>query len=293
MRFYITLLSITLLPFVCHAQNLITNGDFETDTFLVWPGYTGGGNPESISGWLRNEEISPGNVGINPVFEPQNPSSVVGWTRNEDSVSNIGINPVTDGRQPFADNGDVDGGILFLQGESSVFQEVTGLTVGEDYVLSVDYNARNCCGDFPAATLELNGEFSDQFPDPDDFIDALVEPVEFGAWWFTEIPITAESETLRIEFFTFPDFGGDATLLLDNINLERAHLVATIYSSTATLRPTWTNGSHGPDILAMKTPAHVLHSETMVITIRKSLFCRTVLPSIKKLAASRSVTNTY
>lgn len=220
MRFYITLFALTLLASISHGQNLIVNGDFEADTFTVWPGYTGGENPESISGWTRNEVVSPGNVGINPVFEPQNPSSIIGWTRNEDSVSNIGINPVADGRQPFADNGDSDGGILFMQGESSVFQEVSGLTVGEDYVLSVDYNARNCCGDIPAVTLELNGQFSDQFPDPDDFIDALVDPVEVGAWWFTEIPFTAESEDLRVEFFTFPDLGGDATFLLDNIALE-------------------------------------------------------------------------
>jgi len=204
------------------AQNLLINGDFEADTFTAWPGYTGGDNPEEITGWMRNLDAVGGNIGINPVFEPQNPSSVVGWTRNEDSAGGIGINPVSDGRQPFGDNGDSDGGFLFMQGDVSVFQEVSGLTVGEDYVLTVDYNARNCCGDLPLASLALNGEFSDDFPDPEDFIDELVEPVEVGAWWFAEIPIKADSTDLRIEFFASPEALGDATFLLDNIGLEPA-----------------------------------------------------------------------
>ena len=203
------------------GQNLIVNGDFETDTFIAWPGYTGGDNPEEISGWIRNPNVVGGNIGINPVIEPQNPSSVIGWNKVTEG-GNIGINPVTDGRQPFADNGDSDGGLLFMQGDVAVAQEVTGLTVGEDYVLTVDYNARNCCGDLPAASLELNGELSVLFPNPDDFIDELVEPVEVGAWWFAEIPFEADSEDLMIEFSSFPDTGGDATFLLDNISLKAA-----------------------------------------------------------------------
>ena len=217
-RKFSLMVSITVASPVL-GQNLIANGDFEADTFTVWPGYVGGGNPEQIASWATNGDVGPGNVGINPVFEPQNPSEIFGWTKNEDSLGQLGINPVVDGRQPFADNGDSDGGLLFLQRDVAVYQDVSGLTVGQDYVLSVDYNARNCCGDLPAASLELNGELSLLFPNPDDFIDEVVEPVEQGAWWFADIPFTAEDETVRIEFASFPDTGGDATLLLDNISL--------------------------------------------------------------------------
>lgn len=223
MRFYTTygstafLASFLFLAASVSAQNLILNGDFETDTFTVWPGYTGGGNPEEITGW-----IGQGNRGINPVFEVQNPAAVIGWTRNEASTGNIGINPVLDGRAPFGDNGDNDGAFLLMQGQVSVYQDIAGLTVGQDYTLSVDYNARNCCGDIPAVMLEINGEFIADFPDPDDFVDELVDPVLEGAWWFTEIPFTAEAETQRIEFFSEPSAGGDATFLLDNIRVEPA-----------------------------------------------------------------------
>ena len=199
------------------GQNLLVNGDFEADTFTVWPGYIGNGNPEQISGWM-----GAGGNGVNPVFAAQNPDTVTGWTRNEDSTGNIGINPVTDGRAPFGDNGDNDGGFLFMQGAVSAYQEVTGLTVGSDYVLSIDYNARNCCEDIPAVSLEIGGELSDAFPDPEDFFDEAVDPVLEGAWWFTEIPFEATAESMRIEFFSEPFDGGDATFLLDNIEVTSA-----------------------------------------------------------------------
>ncbi len=155
MRFYrkVTLLLLMLFctPQILRGENLLVNGDFEADTFTVWPGYVGNGNPEQITGW------SGIGIGINPVFAPTNPNAVTGWTRNEDSSGAIGINPVTDGRAPFGDNGDNDGGFLFMQGFVSAYQEVTGLTVGADYSLTVDYNSRNCCGDIPSVFLEIGG----------------------------------------------------------------------------------------------------------------------------------------
>ena len=199
------------------GNNLLVNGDFEADTFTVWPGYVGNGNPEQITGWTGT-----GGNGVNPVFAAQNPEAVTGWTRNEESAGSIGINPVTDGRAPFGDNGENDGGFLFMQGAVSAYQDVTGLTVGSDYVLSVDYNARNCCGDIPAVFLEIGGEISDVFPDPDDFFDETVDPVLEGAWWFTEIPFEATAESMRIEFFSEASSGGDATFLLDNIEVKNA-----------------------------------------------------------------------
>ena len=66
----ITLLLLLLwfTPQILHADNLLINGDFEADTFTVWPGYingenadTGAKNPEGISGWI-------GGSGINPFF---------------------------------------------------------------------------------------------------------------------------------------------------------------------------------------------------------------------------------
>ena len=198
------------------SQNFVVNGDFEADLYSTFPGYNGGANnPAQITAWTPTE----GNGGINPVFVPQNPSSIVGWTRGEDSIQNIGINPTIDGAAPFADNGDVDGGIMFLQGTSSAYQVVEGLTVGETYLFGADYNARNCCGDTPTVSLELNGEFSDEFPDPEEFFDGEIFPVETGAWWRSELEYVATSESLRVEFFTEPTLGGDATLTVDNVSL--------------------------------------------------------------------------
>ena len=204
------------------AQNLVVNGDFEADTYVFYPGYNGGGdNPAQITGWTPVE----GGQGVNPVFEPANPSSILGWARGEDSLNNIGINPTTDGAAPFADNGDVDGGVLFLQGTSSAYQVVEGLTIGETYLFGADYNARNCCGDppeTPTVSLEFNGEQVEDFPDPDEFFAGEVFPVETGLWWRSEFEFTADSESLRVEFFTEPTFGGDSTFTLDNVTLTPA-----------------------------------------------------------------------
>lgn len=219
MKFSSVVAFATLLFFATNlwGQNLVVNGDFESDTYTVFPGYSGGGNPDNISGW-----VGTGNNGINPFFAEQNPSSILGWTRNENSSGQIGINPIVDGSSPFADNGDVDGGVMFLQGIASAFQEVQGLTIGEDYLLQVEYNARNCCGDVPAVALEINGELSDQFPDPEEFDADDIFPVEDGFWWLSEIAFTADAETVLIEFFTEPLDGGDATFTIDNVELRSA-----------------------------------------------------------------------
>lgn len=220
MKFYsiVLLATLSFLSPTALAQNFVANGNFETDTFTVGPGYTGGGNPDQISGWMGN-----GNNGINPVFVPQNPTSIVGWTKSEDASGNLGLNPVADARSPFADNGIVEGGALFMQGIMSAYQDVAGLTVGEDYVMSVDYNSRSF-GDIPSVFLELNGVLFDAFPDPDEFFDETVSPVDDpeSPWWTAEIPFTAESPTMRVEFFTEPLNGGDATFLLDNVELTSA-----------------------------------------------------------------------
>jgi MYXO-CTERM domain-containing protein len=180
------------------AANLVTNGDFETDAdlFVTWPGYVANGaNPANITGWTGG-----GGHGINPVA------------------------PGGDGDAPFRDNGDNTTSVAFLQGTSFIEQTVTGLIVGEQYIFSADFNARNCCGDpldVPIGTVSVNGEIvassTELFPPPGGVIpvggenpwhDVTLDPFE----------ATVESLTLRID--ATPAAGGDTTLLVDNVTLE-------------------------------------------------------------------------
>jgi hypothetical protein len=205
------------------GQEFILNGDFQQDIdqWVAWPGYVNGTNengtnPPEISEWFHM-----GGVGINPVMPGanENPSAITGFG----GAGGRGINPVAPGGAndaPFRDNGDNDTTVAFLQGTSSLVKEISGLTIGGNYTLSLDYNARNCCGDFPVPELSINGMVVPNFPDPDLNPDGVVLPVgDFNPWYFSEIEFTADSSDLSILITTRPELGGDATFLVDNLEL--------------------------------------------------------------------------
>jgi len=210
------------------ADEFVLNGDFETDLdlWVTSPGYVGGDNPPEITDW-----IGTGGHGINP-FQPGaglNPPNVFGWTGGP--TANHGINPVNveddpnpdhqAAPAPFRDNGDNDTTVAFLQITQFMQQDITGLVPGTNYVLSLDYNARNCCnGGLPVASLELNGTTVEDFPDPNDFPDGVVYPTgEGGPWYTAEIPFTATSADLSLVIRSQPEFAGDdSTFLIDNVS---------------------------------------------------------------------------
>lgn len=173
------------------AAPMVVNGDFEGENeFAVWPGYTGGDNPENIPGWIGS-----GGNGLNPV------------SSDHESPA------------PFRDNGNNDSTVAFLQGESSIEQTVTGLVVGNEYTLSLDFNSRNCCGDFPVATVLIGGEVVASSTDL-PFPDGGVIPVGDGEpWYHADIDFTASAESTLLRIETVSSAGGDSTLVLDNISI--------------------------------------------------------------------------
>ena len=172
------------------AEPVIVNVDFENDTlgFTVWPGYVGNGNPETISGWTGE-----GGRGINPVnLDHDNPA-------------------------PFRDNGNNDTHVAFLQGTSSISQTVGGFTVGSEYVLTLEFNSRNCCGDAPVGFVFLNDVLA---ADTIDVFggDGGTPPVGADADWYpASIPFTATTEDIVVKIATAPAAGGDSTLVVDNV----------------------------------------------------------------------------
>ncbi len=121
---------------------------------------------------------------------------------------------------PFRDNGDNDTTVAFLQGTSSLLKEISGLTVGANYTLSLDYNARDCCGDYPVPQLKLNDTLVPGFPDLAVNPDGVVFPVgDFNPWYYSEIEFTAESSDLAILISTESELGLDSTFLVDNLEL--------------------------------------------------------------------------
>ena len=213
---WLSLLCLTgslLMHDPAQAAEYVINGDFETDhlEFIVWPGYTGGTNdqgdinPDEIPEWY-----GAGGRGINPVGNANAPE-INSWL----GTGGRGINPLITGESPFRDNGDNDTQVAFLQGDSSIHQSISGLTVGSDYTLSWDFNSRNCCGDQPIGIFRLDGDEISVA----DFSDIIMPVGDIEPWYSTSYNFTATASTIDIEFGGTPAIAGDATLLLDNVAL--------------------------------------------------------------------------
>ncbi|AKS41544.1 hypothetical protein HNQ63_001134 [Wenzhouxiangella marina] len=95
----------------------IVNPSFEVGSFQIWPGYVADNG--GVSGWEGS------------------------------SVGNWGLNPISNGQSPFADNGAIPDGtqVGFLQsspgGESRLSTLMTGLLPGSSYVVRFRANARS------------------------------------------------------------------------------------------------------------------------------------------------------
>ena len=70
----------------------------------------------------------------------------------------------------------------------------------------------------PAAELFLDDELIEDFPDTLDGI----EPVGgTNAWYHFETTFIADQETKRFTVHAFPAFGGDSTLVIDNVSVQQ------------------------------------------------------------------------
>ena len=194
-----TLLAVCFFVNMAFAEPMVVNGDFETDpeSFAAWPGYVnenpGGTNPASIPGWTGPA----GGIGINPISSEE-------------------FNPNT---SPFRDNGGNDTHVAFLQGATFIEQEVSGFVVGNEYVLSLDFNSRNCCGDMPIAMVVLDGNViansTDIFPAP----GGVVPVGDANPWHHADIDFMAEKESMVLRIESAAAAAGDATLVVDNVSI--------------------------------------------------------------------------
>ena len=190
------------------GAEMVLNGDFEKDVeqFTTWPGYVGGGtNPAEVPDWIGS-----GGRGINPVDAPSNPAEVTAWL----GEGGHGVNPITGDHEtpaPFRDNGENDSQVGFLQGVSSIQQDVTGLAVGTEYTLSFEYNSRDCCGDVPLGFLSLDDDITE--------LDVVLPVGGAEPWYQFETTFVAAADALNVMVSTEPEAGGDSTLVVDNFSL--------------------------------------------------------------------------
>ena len=192
------------------AQPTVTNGDFETDAamFNTWPGYYGFYTPPASTGFPAGT----------------NPMDVTGWTH----TGGGGLVPGTQPGNPdgtFRDNGANMTNVGFIQGTGSISQLISGFTVGTNYQLDFDYNARDCCGDFPMMTVSIGdlGVGGHAVTFSDNYV-TNVDPngVHLTPWYHGRFTFRADSDTLNLMISSQTVNGGDGTLIFDNFVLAVA-----------------------------------------------------------------------
>jgi hypothetical protein len=166
----------------------LSNASFETDSFLSWPGYSGDnpGNPSTPAGF---------NI---PITD---------WV--QDNQDRSGINPISNGESPFADNGRIPHGrqVAFLQstdGPVTLSRLVSGMTAGSQYYLHYYENARSATAT-PALAVQLG-----------DVVTIPEHPVPSGQYVgvYSDV-FTAPSDALQLTFTKSSPNGGDTTALVD------------------------------------------------------------------------------
>jgi hypothetical protein len=175
-----------IVVLLCRAAlgQTIPNPSFEADTFTVWPGYVGDQTPPTITGWTV------------------------------DAPEGAGLNPIADGRSPFADNGAIPDGkqVLFIQSgantsETTVSTTISGLTVGTTYKVTLQANARG--GQSPHLRISIDGTELLAF--------TMCSAGGSNPYWYIafEFTATATSHVLGL----MNDTATDNTVLVDNVQI--------------------------------------------------------------------------
>ncbi|MEZ5330009.1 MAG: hypothetical protein R3F19_33600 [Verrucomicrobiales bacterium] len=100
--------------------------------------------------------------------------------------------------------------VAFLQGSSTLSQDIFDLVSGGQYAVQFFYDARGCCGGTINLDTQIDGELLDRILN--------VSPVSDGnPYKFRSVPFTAASDFVSLGLATTAE--GDATVLLDGISI--------------------------------------------------------------------------
>ncbi len=188
-----------------------------TNTLTIASSVPGGGDGTLAIDNISVFQLDVGHVNIfNPSFEsgttypfPGYQGQMGGWTADAGPGS-YGYNYLTN--NPFADNNVVPDGttVAFIQNTRTLSQSLSGLTVGQQYLLELDYNSRDY-GDDGHISVSLGGT---------SLLDTIVTPTGLGnPWYHLSVPWTAGSSTASLAIAGIQN-GGDSSIVFDRISLQ-------------------------------------------------------------------------
>src|SRR3954463_852701 len=185
---------------------------------------------------------------VNAGFESNTFTNFPGWIQDNGAITawfssaHSGVNPLQDGRSPFADNGAIPEGtrVAFIQGNGSLVQSLGGFIAGGVYQLAYSENACAQCGALPtvAATIGATTIVAAHSVNPVGGINPYTEirSAPFVAALANMDLVIANSST-----------ESNATVLIDNVRV----LLISATTTAATLIPTgatWSYLDNGSDL---------------------------------------------
>ena len=179
---------------------LIQNPSFEMDSFVPYPGYVG-----------SNGGGAGTSAGIN--------FPITYWAVN--NTNGCGLNPVSNGAGPFANNGAIPNGaqVAFLQCSGStgiLSQVVSNFNIGSDYCV---HYYENCRSGYESPWLEVDLGGTNDIGGVMVLVPHPITAVG-GANPYHEVfsaPFTATDSVLELDFVKSDPIGGDSTALIDNV----------------------------------------------------------------------------
>jgi MYXO-CTERM domain-containing protein len=221
-----TLLPDTMLTPVGVGQpfnfvNLIWTADSPTAALTFNSRSTNGGDSSvTFDGISVIKRSAQDIVIVNPSFEASGnsfgfpgyiaaPFGPAGWTRST-GAGQVVINGSNASGNPFSDNGLVPegGNVLGLQQDIAVRQTLLGLTSGQPYRLTLDYNSRT--GDDPTALIQIDNKTA--------FTGTVPEVGGTNPYYHLSFDFTASGTSTELSIANL-GLAGDSTLLVDNIRV--------------------------------------------------------------------------
>ncbi len=197
-----SVLGATALSSPAHAINLVTNGDFESSSYIHNNQFGTGFGGQGVTGWT-------GNGGYNIYFFGGTATTNSANTQyNQPGGFNTGLEKLYNG-PGFTGSSPAGGNFVALDGDpgaqGGISQQITGLITGATYLLTFDWGAGQVQSRSGATTEQLQVSLGGETHST----PVVADPSQSFTGWFTSsMTFTATSSSELLSFLSIGTPGG-------------------------------------------------------------------------------------